>query len=149
MLLSPDKKDEIILQKSCNMLTFTMQAFRMQQETREGLSFLVPDGGGDGSSHELVHMQASHAETVLELQKTRNLLLLEHKITKDLQVHRLLIELKHDKAQQILRSKFPLQGRVEHDQPEGGEREGGEQEAGGRERQTSIKKSSADQHLTR
>ncbi|MEQ2199908.1 hypothetical protein XENOCAPTIV_016550 [Xenoophorus captivus] len=60
---------------------------RMQQESREGLGFLVPDGGVDDSSRELVNIQASHAETVLELQKTRNLLLLEHKITKDLQVH--------------------------------------------------------------
>lgn len=59
----------------------------MQQESREALGFLVPDGGVDNSSRELVSIQASHAETVLELQKTRNLLLLEHKITKDLQVH--------------------------------------------------------------
>ncbi|XP_017165780.1 protein fantom isoform X2 [Poecilia reticulata] len=62
-----------------------IKAFRMQQESREALGFLVPDGGVDDSSRELVNIQASHAETVLELQKTRNLLLLEHKITKDLQ----------------------------------------------------------------
>lgn len=58
----------------------------MQQESREGLSFLRTDGKVEDSSHELVNIQASHAETVLELQKTRNLLLLEHRISKDLQV---------------------------------------------------------------
>ncbi|XP_054907201.1 protein fantom isoform X1 [Poeciliopsis prolifica] len=62
-----------------------IKAFRMQQESREALGFLVPDGGVDDLSRELLNIQASHAETVLELQKTRNLLLLEHKITKDLQ----------------------------------------------------------------
>ncbi|CAG5929369.1 unnamed protein product [Menidia menidia] len=62
-----------------------IRAFRMQQESREGLRFLVPDRRMEDPTHELVNIQASHAETVLELQKTRNLLLLEHKITKDLQ----------------------------------------------------------------
>ncbi|KAM4565093.1 protein fantom [Fundulus diaphanus] len=62
-----------------------IKAFRMQQESREALGFLLPDGGLDDPSRELASLQASHAETVLELQKTRNLLLLEHKITKDLQ----------------------------------------------------------------
>lgn len=62
------------------------QAFRMRQESREGLRFLVVDGKVQDSTNELVNIQASYAETVLELQKTRNLLLLEHKITTDLQV---------------------------------------------------------------
>lgn len=48
-----------------------------------------------------------------------------------------------------LQSDFPSQGRVEHCQPEDGEREGGGQKEGGRERQTFIKKSSPDQHFTR
>ncbi|XP_014867573.1 PREDICTED: protein fantom-like isoform X1 [Poecilia mexicana] len=74
--LSVEELSETLLQ---------IKAFRMQQESREALGFLVPDGGVDDSSRELVNIQASHAETVLELQKTRNLLLLEHKITKDLQ----------------------------------------------------------------
>uniref|UniRef100_A0A3Q2Q0D6 Uncharacterized protein n=1 Tax=Fundulus heteroclitus TaxID=8078 RepID=A0A3Q2Q0D6_FUNHE len=73
-------------QTSPEMCPFQPQAFRMQQESREGLGFLLPDGGLDDPSRELASLQASHAETVLELQKTRNLLLLEHKITKDLQV---------------------------------------------------------------
>ncbi|XP_077399963.1 protein fantom [Vanacampus margaritifer] len=60
-----------------------IKAFRMQQESREGLRFLGPDGGKEDP--ELTNIQASHAETVLELQKTRSLLLLEHRISKDLQ----------------------------------------------------------------
>lgn len=56
----------------------------MQQESREGLHFLGPDGGMEDP--ERSDMQALHAETVLELQKTRSLLLLEHRISKDLQV---------------------------------------------------------------
>lgn len=59
----------------------------MQQESREGLQFLWTEGKAEDLPHELVNIQASHAETVLELQKTRNLLLLEHQISKDLQVH--------------------------------------------------------------
>ncbi|XP_047456442.1 protein fantom isoform X2 [Mugil cephalus] len=62
-----------------------IKAFRMQQESRENLHFLLSDGKVDESSRELVNIQASHAETVLELQKTRDLLLLEHRITQDLQ----------------------------------------------------------------
>ncbi|XP_077963476.1 protein fantom isoform X2 [Gasterosteus aculeatus] len=62
-----------------------IKAFRMQQESRAGLGFLRADGKPEDLAHELVNIQASHAETVLELQKTRNLLLLEHRISKDLQ----------------------------------------------------------------
>lgn len=69
------------------MLCLLLQAFRMQQESRAGLPFLWADGKVEDSPRELATVQASHAETVLELQKTRHLLLLEHRITKDLQVH--------------------------------------------------------------
>ncbi|XP_075942997.1 protein fantom [Anarhichas minor] len=62
-----------------------IKAFRMQQESRAGLGFLWADGKVEDSSRELVNIQASHAETVLELQKTRSLLLVEHRISKDLQ----------------------------------------------------------------
>ncbi|KAM3857798.1 protein fantom-like [Diretmus argenteus] len=58
-----------------------IKAFRVQQELREGLRSL----GADGKATDLADIQASHAEVVLELQKTRDLLLLEHRITKDLQ----------------------------------------------------------------
>lgn len=64
-----------------------IKAFRMQQESRLGLPFLWTDGKVEDSPRELAAIQASHAETVLELQKTRQLLLLEHRISKDLQVH--------------------------------------------------------------
>ncbi len=74
--------------KLCCMLCLKLQAFRMQQESRMGLSFLWADGKVEDSPRELTDIQATHAETVLELQKTRKLLLLEHRISKDLQVHR-------------------------------------------------------------
>ncbi|TNN50495.1 PC-esterase domain-containing protein 1A [Liparis tanakae] len=67
-----------------------IKAFRMQQESRAGLGFLPADGAVEDSSRELLNVQASHAETILELQKTRNLLLLEHHISKDLQQSQLL-----------------------------------------------------------
>lgn len=59
----------------------------MQQESKERLSFLWADGKVEDSPRDLVNIQARHAETVLELQKTRKLLLLEHRISEDLQVH--------------------------------------------------------------
>ncbi|XP_044040637.1 protein fantom isoform X3 [Siniperca chuatsi] len=62
-----------------------IKAFRMQQESKVGLRFLWADGKVEDSPRELVNIQALHAETVLELQKTRNLLMLEHRISKDLQ----------------------------------------------------------------
>lgn len=61
------------------------QAFRMQQESQAGLSFLCTDGNTEDSPWDLATIRASHAETVLELQKTRRLLLLEHHISQDLQ----------------------------------------------------------------
>ncbi|XP_020567331.2 protein fantom-like isoform X2 [Oryzias latipes] len=62
-----------------------IKAFRMQQESRVGLNFLTPDGKLEDPGRDFANVQAQHAETVLELQKTRNLLLLEHQIAKDLQ----------------------------------------------------------------
>ncbi|KAM4612367.1 protein fantom [Polymixia lowei] len=62
-----------------------IRAFRLQQESREGLRFLRTEGNPLDSSRELVDIQASHAETVLELQKTRDLLLLDHRINNELQ----------------------------------------------------------------
>lgn len=62
-----------------------LQAFRMQQESQAGLSFLHTEGNTEDSLWDLATIRASHAETVLELQKTRQLLLLEHHISQDLQ----------------------------------------------------------------
>lgn len=64
-----------------------IKAFRMQQESRMGLSFLSDDVKVGNPPQELATMQASHAETVLELRKTTHLLLVEHQISKALQVH--------------------------------------------------------------
>lgn len=60
----------------------------MQQEGLAGLSFLRADDKTEESPWELASVRASHAETVLELQKTRQLLLLEHHISQDLQVRK-------------------------------------------------------------
>ncbi|KAI4899005.1 hypothetical protein NFI96_024078 [Prochilodus magdalenae] len=61
-----------------------IKAFRLQQESCQGLRFLGADKMLD-SSQELAALQASHAETVLELQKTRDLLLMQHRLNNDLQ----------------------------------------------------------------
>ncbi|KAG7243243.1 hypothetical protein INR49_011682 [Caranx melampygus] len=66
-----------------------IKAFRIQQESRKGLPFQWADGKMEDVPHDLVNIQASLAETVLELQKTRNLLMLEHRISKDLQLKEL------------------------------------------------------------
>ncbi|XP_034146622.1 protein fantom isoform X2 [Esox lucius] len=62
-----------------------IKAFRLQQEASKGLRFLGVEGETQGSSSELWDLQASQAETVLELQKTRDLLFLQHRINHDLQ----------------------------------------------------------------
>lgn len=129
-----------------------IKAFRMQQESRTGLSFLTDDGKVEDAPQELASMQASHAETVLELQKTTRLLLVEHQISKDLQVHTSIASVKKY-ILFILTLRYliclSLQGRVEHCQTKNREREGGEQEEGGTEGQTFINKSSSDQHSPR
>ncbi|XP_041635989.1 protein fantom [Cheilinus undulatus] len=72
--MSVEELSEILLQ---------IKAFRMHQESRAGLGFLSEKV--EDSQPEVTNIQASHAETVLELQKTRNLLLLEHHISKSIQ----------------------------------------------------------------
>ncbi|XP_051738640.1 protein fantom [Ctenopharyngodon idella] len=62
-----------------------IKAFRMQQETQGVMSFLKTDGKLEDTSRDLTAVQASYAETVLELQKTRDLLLLQHRLNADLQ----------------------------------------------------------------
>lgn len=59
----------------------------MQQETQGVMCFLKTDGKFEDTSRDLTAVQASYAETVLELQKTRDLLLLQHRLNADLQVH--------------------------------------------------------------
>ncbi|XP_054457821.1 protein fantom [Anoplopoma fimbria] len=77
-----------------------IKAFRMQQESRVGLGFLWADGKVEDLPRELVNIQASHAETILELQKTRNLLLVEHHISKDLQEELNTVNLKMDRERE-------------------------------------------------
>ncbi|XP_056105817.1 protein fantom [Rhinichthys klamathensis goyatoka] len=62
-----------------------IKAFRMQQETQGVMCFLKTDGKLEDTSRDLNAIQASYAETVLELQKTRDLLLLQHRLNADLQ----------------------------------------------------------------
>ncbi|KAG5846247.1 hypothetical protein ANANG_G00147770 [Anguilla anguilla] len=61
------------------------EAFRLQREGEDKLQFLQPDGKVEDCSRELTSLQASHAETVLELHKCRDMLLLQHRINTELQ----------------------------------------------------------------
>ncbi|CAJ1086752.1 protein fantom [Xyrichtys novacula] len=61
-----------------------IKAYRIHQESRAQLEFLSADGKVN-ALYEMTNIQGSHAETVVELQKTRHLLLLEHNISKNLQ----------------------------------------------------------------
>ncbi|XP_036407622.1 protein fantom, partial [Megalops cyprinoides] len=62
-----------------------IKAFRLQREGEQQLRSLGADGKVEDSSVDLRSLQASHAETVLELQKSRDMLLLQHRINSDLQ----------------------------------------------------------------
>ncbi|XP_055084857.1 protein fantom [Periophthalmus magnuspinnatus] len=64
---------------------FQIKEFRAQQYSRARLRFLHSVGQVEQAPLEISQMQASHTETILELQKTRELLRLEHNICKDLQ----------------------------------------------------------------
>lgn len=60
----------------------------MKQETQGVMHFLKTERMLEDSPVDLTALQASYAETVLELQKTRDLLLLQHRLNADLQVCR-------------------------------------------------------------
>ncbi|XP_066530567.1 protein fantom [Hoplias malabaricus] len=62
-----------------------IKIFRLQQESQKQLGFLVTNEKGWDLSRELAALKASHAETVLELQKTRDLLLMQHRLSGHLQ----------------------------------------------------------------
>ncbi|XP_052451786.1 protein fantom [Carassius gibelio] len=62
-----------------------IKAFRIQRETQGMMCFLKTDEKIEEASKDLTAVQASCAETVLELQKTRDLLLLQHRLNADLQ----------------------------------------------------------------
>ncbi|XP_053466913.1 protein fantom-like [Ictalurus furcatus] len=63
-----------------------IKVFRLQHENCKGLTVLVSNEKVKDPSQELAALQASHAETILELQKTRELLVMQHKLNSDLQV---------------------------------------------------------------
>uniref|UniRef100_A0A3Q3SFD4 RPGRIP1 like n=1 Tax=Mastacembelus armatus TaxID=205130 RepID=A0A3Q3SFD4_9TELE len=68
-------------------LTEALLQIRTQKSQRSGaLSFLneVEEGGGSGGTESAIReLRAAHAETIQELEKTRNILSLESKISKD------------------------------------------------------------------
>uniref|UniRef100_A0A8C9ZYW5 Uncharacterized protein n=1 Tax=Sander lucioperca TaxID=283035 RepID=A0A8C9ZYW5_SANLU len=77
-----------------------------KQESRTKLHFLWANEKVEDSPHVLANIQASHAETVLELQKTRNLLLLEHRISKDLQEELNTVNQKIDREREESRRRM-------------------------------------------
>ncbi|XP_060717635.1 protein fantom [Tachysurus vachellii] len=64
-----------------------IKAFRLQQESCKGLTFLVSNEKVKDQSKELAAQQVSHVETILELQKTRELLVMQQRINNDLQAY--------------------------------------------------------------
>ncbi|KAJ0055847.1 hypothetical protein NL108_013805, partial [Boleophthalmus pectinirostris] len=75
------------------------------QESRAQLGFLRSEGPLEQIPLEMSQVQASHAETVLELQKTRELLRLEHNICKDLQGELKLLEQRMDREREESRRR--------------------------------------------
>lgn len=66
-----------------------MFLFQAQKSQKNGdLSFLekVDNKINKDLEHSMRELQATHAETVQELEKTRNMLIMQHKINKDYQV---------------------------------------------------------------
>ncbi|XP_056594692.1 protein fantom [Triplophysa dalaica] len=74
-----------------------IKAFRMKQETQALMHFLKSERRLEDSSDDLTALQASYAETVLELQKTRDLLLLQHRLNADLQKEMKTVMERHER----------------------------------------------------
>nr|XP_023692221.1 protein fantom-like [Paramormyrops kingsleyae] len=62
-----------------------IKKFRLMYEAEERLRFLGDDVKVEEGVRELADLRATHAETVLELRKTREMLLLQSRINKDFQ----------------------------------------------------------------
>ncbi|XP_058872785.1 X-linked retinitis pigmentosa GTPase regulator-interacting protein 1 isoform X7 [Acipenser ruthenus] len=64
-----------------------IKTFRLQRANEQLDSLQKEEGSGKGEelSRSFRELQASHAETILELEKTRDMLILQHKINKDYQ----------------------------------------------------------------
>ncbi|KAM6959641.1 protein fantom [Tautogolabrus adspersus] len=99
------KEFDMSVEELSNIL-LQIKAFRMQQESRSGLGFLLSGGKVEEALHDVAIIQASHAETVLELQKTRNLLLMEHCISKDLQEELTTVNQKMEKEKEENRRRM-------------------------------------------
>lgn len=82
-----------------------IKAFRLQQESQKGLQFLVAEEKVMDSSQELAALQASQAETVVELHKTRDLLLMQHRLCNDLQAE-LKLEMERAEMERQKNRKF-------------------------------------------
>ncbi|XP_031441096.1 protein fantom isoform X2 [Clupea harengus] len=89
-----------------------IKAFRLQQESQEGMRLLGSKGKGEDPYREMINLQASYAETVFELQKTRDLLLLQHRISADLQAELQTIIFRADTEKQEFQKKVSEKERM-------------------------------------
>ncbi|XP_028839633.1 protein fantom isoform X2 [Denticeps clupeoides] len=106
-----DKLDSVIqvFDMSVEELSETLlqiKAFRLQQESCKEMHFLSFDEKAKDEVRELTRLEASHAETVLELQKTRDLLLLQHRLTNDLQAELKTVVEKAERERQESKKKI-------------------------------------------
>ncbi|KAM5263740.1 protein fantom isoform 2-T2 [Ctenodactylus gundi] len=89
-------------------LTEALLLLKAQKEQKNGdLSFLekVDSKMNKNLEHSLRELQASHAETVQELEKTRNMLIMQHKINKDYQMEVEAVTHKMENLQQDYKLK--------------------------------------------
>ncbi|XP_046689859.1 protein fantom isoform X2 [Silurus meridionalis] len=83
--LDRESKDFHIDVEDLSEVLMQIKAFRLQHESFKRLTVLESNEKVKDPSQELAALQASHAETILELQKTRELLALQHRLNIDLQ----------------------------------------------------------------
>ncbi|XP_023582666.1 protein fantom isoform X1 [Trichechus manatus latirostris] len=84
-------------------LSEALLLIKAQKEQKNGdLSFLdkVDNKGNKDLERSLRELQATHAETVQELEKTRNMLIMQHKINKDYQMEVEVVTQKMENLQQ-------------------------------------------------
>ncbi|XP_076145080.1 protein fantom isoform X2 [Alosa pseudoharengus] len=101
--MSVEDLSEILLQ---------IKAFRLQQESQEGTHILGSKGKGVDQSRDMASLHASYAETVFELHKTRDLLLVQHRISNDLQTELNMVIHKADTEKQQLQKKVAEKERM-------------------------------------
>ncbi|XP_062371954.1 protein fantom [Sardina pilchardus] len=101
--MSVEDLSEILLQ---------IKAFRHQQENPGGTHIMGSKGKGIDQSRDMASLQASYAETVFELNKTRDLLLVQHRISNDLQTELNMVIYKADSEKQLLQKKVAEKERM-------------------------------------